>query len=179
MAIVDKPFGKYAHPEVERKFLLATVPSESTFRAVILDHSIPNTTLRLRRMQTEHEATFKLGQKLRVHPRETRVIFHTNFYLSEAEYVFLASTLPSHQLEKRRFRFSGGTIPMGIDQFQGPLEGLVLAEVDFGPHGDPSSLPMPSFALAEVTDDERFTGARLALTTAAQAKALLDEFDVK
>ena len=177
MVVVDKPFGKYAHPEVERKFLVATIPPDTTFRADILDHYIPNTTLRLRRMQTEHEVTFKLGQKLRVHPHETRVIFHTNFYLSEAEYVFFASTLPSHRLEKRRFRFHGGTIPMAIDQFQGQLEGLVIAEVDFGPNGAPSSLTMPSFALAEVTDDERFTGARLALTTPSQVKALLDEFN--
>lgn len=68
---------------------------------------------------------------------------------------------------------------MGIDQFQGPLEGLMMAEVDFGPDGDPSSFSIPSFALAEVTDDERFTGARLAMTTSPQIKALLDEFNVK
>ncbi len=179
MVIVDKKFGKYVHPEVERKFLVATIPSGATFQADITDHYIPNTTLRLRRMQTEHEVTFKLAQKLRIHPHDTRVILHTNFYLSEAEYVFLASTLPSHHLEKRRFRFHGRAIPMAIDQFQGHLEGLVIAEVDFGPNGDPSSLPMPSFALAEVTDDERFTGARLALTTYPQVKTLLDEFNVK
>ncbi|GHO59541.1 hypothetical protein [Ktedonobacter robiniae] len=158
MVAIDKKFGKYAHPEVERKFLLAAIPPGSTFRTDITDHYIDNTTLRLRRMQTEHEVTFKLAQKLRAHPHDTRMIFHTNFYISESEYSFLTSTLPSHRLEKRRFRFHGGTIPMGIDQFQGPLEGLVLAEVDFGPDGDPSSLIMPSFALAEVTDDERFTG---------------------
>lgn len=189
MAVVDKPFGKYAHPEVERKFLLAAVPPGSTFSADILDHYIPNTTLRLRRMQTEHEVTFKLGQKLRVHPHETRVIFHTSLYLSEAEYGLLVSTLPTHRLEKRRLRFHERTLPVSvdqfrgplvnIDQFQGPLDGLVMAELDFGPHVDPTSFPMPTFALAEVTDDERFTGARLALTTSSQAKALLDEFDVK
>src|SRR5258706_2898234 len=179
MVVVDKKFGKYVHPEVERKFLVATIPPGPIFQAAITDHYIPTTTLRLRSMQTELEVTFKLAQKLRVHPHDTRVILHTNFYLSEAEYVFLASTLPSHRLEKRRFRFHGGTIPMAIDQFQGPLEGLVMAEVDFGPNGDPSSLPMPSFALAEVTDDERFTGARLAVTTRPQVQALLDEFNVK
>ncbi len=178
MVVVDKKFGKYVHPEVERKFLLATIPLGTIFLADITDHYIPNTTLRLRRMQTEHDVTFKFAQKLRVHPQDTRVILHTNFYLSETEYVFLASTLPSHRLEKRRFGFREGTIRMAIDQFQGQLEGLVLAEVDFGPNGDPSSLPIPSFALAEVTDDERFTGARLALTTRPQVKTLLDEFNV-
>jgi len=179
MVVVDKPFGKYAHPEVERKFLVATIPPGSTLYADILDHYIANTTLRLRRVQTGHEVIFKLGQKLRLHPDETRVIFHTTLYLSEAEYVLLAATLPSHRLEKRRFRLQGETPPMSIDQFQGPLEGLVMAEVDFGPHGDPSSLSRPSFALAEVTDDERFTGARLAMTTPSQLQALLDEFNVK
>lgn len=178
MAIVDKSFGKYAHPEVERKFLLAAIPSGASLLAHITDHYVSNTTLRLRRVQTEHEVTFKLGQKLRAHPHETRVIFHTSFYLSEAEYVFLASTLPSHRLEKRRFRFHEETRPMSIDQFQGPLEGLVMAEVDFGSEGDPPFFAMPSFALAEVTDDERFTGGRLALTSSSQVKTLLDEFNV-
>ena len=73
----------------------------------------------------------------------------------------------------------GDRFAVAIDQFQGPLEGLVIAEVDFGPDGDPSSLSMPSFALAEVTDDERFTGAHLTMTTLSQVKALLDEFNVK
>ena len=179
MIVVDKKFGKYVHPEVERKFLLTTIPPDTIFHADITDHYIDNTTLRLRRMQFEHEVAFKFAQKLRVHPHDTRVIFHTNFYISESEYVFLASTLPSHRLEKKRFRFHGETIPMAIDQFQGPLEGLVIAEVDFGPDGDPSSLSMPSFALAEVTDDERFTGVHLTMTTLSQVKALLDEFNVK
>lgn len=179
MVVIDKPFDKYAHPEIERRFLLATIPPGSTLRADITDHYILKTTLRLRKVQTEREVTFKFAQKLRVQPRDPRIIFHTNVYLSEAEYVFLASTLPSHRLEKRRYRFHGGTLPMGIDQFQGPLEGLVMAEVDFGANGDPSSFPMPSFAIAEVTDDERFTGARLAVTTRSQLRALLDEFNMK
>ena len=176
MVVVDKKFGKYAHPEVERKFLVATIPPDAIFHAAITDHYIPNTTLRLRRMQTEHAVTFKFAQKLRVHPDETRVIFHTNFYLSEAEFAFLVASLPSHSLEKRRFIFKLGGVSMGVDQFQGPLEGLVIAEVDFGPDSDPSSLTMPSFALAEVTDDERFTGGRLAVTTRLQLQTLLDEF---
>jgi CYTH domain-containing protein len=179
MVTIDKRFGKYAHPEVERKFLVATIPPGSLFLADITDHYIPDTTLRLRRMQTEHEVIFKFAQKLRVHPHETRTILHTNLYLSEAEYAFLVSTLPAHRLDKRRFRFHEATIPMAVDQFQGPLEGLVMAEVDFGPDGDPSSFARPSFALVEVTDDERFTGARLAVTTRLQVKALLDEFNVK
>lgn len=179
MAVVDKKFGKYVHPEIERKFLLATIPTATTFRANITDHYISNTTLRLRKMQTEHEVTFKLAQKLRVHPHDTRMILHTNFYIQEYEYALLVSTLPSHRLEKRRFSFHGGTISMAVDQFQGELESLMIAEVDFGPDGDPSSFTIPSFALAEVTDDERFTGAHLALTTRPQVKALLDEFNMK
>lgn len=179
MVAVDKKFGKYAHPEVERKFLFATIPPNATFRADITDHYITNTTLRLRRMQTEHDVTFKLAQKLRAHPHDARVILHTNFYLSEAEYVFLVATLPSHRLEKKRLALHGGTMPIAIDQFQGQLAGLVIAEVDFGPHGDPSSFVMPSFALAEVTDDERFTGGRLALMTDLQLQALLGEFNMK
>ena len=179
MVMVDKKLGKYAHPEVERKFLLAAIPPGSIFSADITDHYIPHTTLRLRKMQAEHEVTFKLGQKIRVDPHGTRVILHTSLYLSETEYTLLASALPAQRLGKRRFKFHWITLPMAIDQFQGPLEGLILAEVDFGPHGDPSALSVLPFALAEVTDDERFTGGRLAVTTRPQVEALLNEFNVK
>lgn len=177
--IIDKKFGKYAHPEVERKFLLMTMPVAAIFRSSIVDHYITNTTLRLRRVQTEDKVRFKLAQKLRAHPDDTRVILHTNFYISEVEYNLFVSTLPSRRLEKRRFALFEGAISMGIDQFQGELDGLVIAEVDFGPHGDPLAFTMPSFALTEVTDDERFTGGRLASTNRAQLQAYFDKFNIK
>lgn len=179
MVTGDKKFGKYARPEIERTFLVATLPPGSIFQAEITDHYIPQTTLRVRCMQTTRETIWKLGQKIRLHPHETRVILHTSIYLTDVEYQLLIATLPAHCLTKRRFRLSAVAFPMVVDQFQGPLEGLVMAEVDVGPDGDPSSFPRPAFALAEVTDDERFTGARLAVTTRPQVQALLAEFNVK
>ena len=78
MVVIDRKFGKYVHTEVEQKFLLATIPPDTIFHADITDHYIPNTTLRLRRMQTGHGVTFKFAQKSRVHPHETWVILQRN-----------------------------------------------------------------------------------------------------
>ncbi len=49
-----------------------------------------------------------------------------------------------------------------VDEFQDALAGLFLAETAFETQDASMACPGPSFALREVTDDARFTGARLA-----------------
>jgi CYTH domain-containing protein len=45
--------------------------------------------------------------------------------------------------------------------FLGGLFGLVLAEVSFETDEELDSFPLPPFALADVTNNELFTGGRL------------------
>jgi hypothetical protein len=56
------------------------------------------------------------------------------------------------------------------------LRGLVLAEAEFEDDDAAEAFAPPSGALAEVTDDPRFTGGRLARTGRAELLALLAEF---
>jgi CYTH domain-containing protein len=177
MIVVDKKFGKYVKPEVERKFLLAQVPFEATFYSEIIDHYITDSTLRLRKAETKSGIRYKLGQKLRPNPKSTRVILHTNIYLTKSEYGLLSS-LPSHQILKTRLRFEVGKINMWIDQFHGPLAGLVIGEVDFGSSGDPASFPVPPAVTLEITDDERFTGGVLATTSRTDLLKTCNELGV-
>ena len=51
---------------------------------------------------------------------------------------------------------------MSVDAFQGALAGLVLAEAEFDTPEALARFPMPNFAVREVTDDPRYTGAFLA-----------------
>ncbi len=174
MFTIDKKFGKYANPEVERKFLLRGVPSSATFHSEITDLYVKDSTLRLRKAETKGGTRYKLAQKIRPNPQDTRMILHTNIYLSESEYD-LVTSLPSNKLQKTRHSFKAGNVPVGVDQFHGALDGLVVLEVDFGANGNPDGFASPSIALAEVTDDERFTGATLATTTRATLIEVLDE----
>jgi CYTH domain-containing protein len=51
---------------------------------------------------------------------------------------------------------------MLVDEFQGELDGLILAEAEFKTPELLAAFPIPDFAVREVTDDPRFTGGYLA-----------------
>ena len=74
-------------------------------------------------------------------------------------------------LTKIRWRWSEARRGMVVDEFGGPLTGLVLAEVELEP--DEARRSWPSFTLADVTDEDRFSGGALSRTTAAQLDQLL------
>ncbi|WP_235619180.1 hypothetical protein [Embleya scabrispora] len=121
--------GKYARIERERRFLLAAppAPADVTTTWAIGDRYLTGTRLRLRRVERpDGSCEFKLTQKVPVvRPGAIQGLI-TNTYLSAAEYDLLA-TLPARVLSKTRF----GVPPVGVDVFDGPLRGLVLAEAEF------------------------------------------------
>jgi CYTH domain-containing protein len=153
--------GRYAHIEREQRWLLRSVPPGATPLADIEDLYIEGTTLRLRRVTdvTTGEVVDKLAQKVRPEPTQPEVVMLTNLYLSRDEHALLSS-LPSHRLTKRRHRLHLDGRPYAVDEFGGPLEGLVLAETELDP-ADPR-LAAPDFAVADVTDDDRYSGGGLA-----------------
>jgi CYTH domain-containing protein len=78
-------------------------------------------------------------------------------YLTRAEFEVLAE-LPANELRKTRYSVP----PFGIDVFEGPLDGLVLAEAEFDSEEAASALTLPSYIVREVSDDPRYTGGFLA-----------------
>lgn len=168
---------KYARIEWERRFLLRRFPPEAEITNVrrIVDRYIDGTRLRLRRI-TEGEGTevFKLTQKLASDTPGARQGLITTFYLSREEFEVL-SQLPARTLSKLRHSHP----PFGIDLFEGPLQELVLAEAEFHSGEQTVALAMPSFAVAEVTTDPRFTGGSLATATRDDLQRWLAEFGIE
>jgi CYTH domain-containing protein len=173
--LVSFDAAKYAHPERERRFLLAGVPGEATDQREIVDHYVIGSRMRLRSVTSATDGTvYKLGHKVRPDPDDPGFVMHTSFYLSHEEYDLLAA-LPAHELRKTRFRVDRPDGAMSVDAFHGVLEGLVLAEVDLALPGAPEgSFEPPAFCVTEVSDDERFTGGRLAGADAAAARLLVE-----
>ncbi|MBV9995693.1 MAG: hypothetical protein JO127_10825 [Caulobacteraceae bacterium] len=92
---------------------------------------------------------------------QTRLI--TSIYLPEAEFAVLAAALDGRRLTRLRHRFRAPPgVSMCVDAFQGPLEGLLLAEAELATAEALAAFPAPSFAGREVTADPRYTGAALA-----------------
>jgi CYTH domain-containing protein len=163
---------KYARVERERRWLLGDAPSpdEASAEAEITDLYFSGTRLRLRRMVDRRgggPTIYKLTQKV---PGGEATGLITNTYLSEDEYQLLAR-LPGDELRKVRYSVP----PFGVDVFLPPLDGLILAEAEFETDDAMIESAAPPTAIAEVTADERFTGGRLAVTSAAELAAYLAE----
>ena len=109
---------------------------------------------------------------MRPDPDSPELVKLTNLYLSAQEHAVLAG-VDGAELRKTRWRVDLAGRSIAVDQFEGPFAGLVLAEVELD--RDEPRLPTPTFAVIEVTDDDRFSGGALAHATPADVRALLDE----
>jgi CYTH domain-containing protein len=170
--------GKYARIERERRFLLAGSPPASavTARRRITDRYLPGTRLRLRRIDhlDSGDCEFKFTQKVPASwPGYVQGLI-TNTYLSAAEYDLLAS-LPAAVLSKTRLSVP----PLSVDIFEPPLHGLVMADAEFSADHEAQSFSPPPTAVAEVTDDTRFTGGSLVSARRADLLAWLAEYGIK
>ena len=98
----------------------------------------------------------------------------TTAYLSRAEYEVLAR-LPAEVLGKTRLSVG----PLGIDVFDPPLDGLVMADAEFSTDEAAQAFRQPPEAVAEVTDDARFTGGSLVRTRRHDLLAWLAEYGIE
>lgn len=168
---------KYARIERERRFLVASFPRGVTIVRTrqITDRYIDGTRLRLREQRDDDASPpiFKLTQKIAAPAADFQQGFITTMYVNEAEFRLLTQ-LPAATLTKTRYSVP----PFGIDVFSGPLQGLALAEAEFDSAAAASALSPPSYAMVEVSADERFTGGRLVRMSRAELRALLSDFQI-
>lgn len=118
----------YARLERERRFLVDRSPrGDIVGSRHITDRYIDGTLLRLREQTDESGGTiFKLTQKVPAVANGAQQGLITTIYLTEDEFRLL-SQLPGKMLNKVRYSVP----PLGIDVFEGTLEGLRLAEAEF------------------------------------------------
>ncbi|MFF0009982.1 hypothetical protein [Streptomyces sp. NPDC005374] len=143
---------------------------------MITDRYLVGTRLRLRRAERRDVGgcELKLTQKVPADRPGAVQGLITNTYLSPAEYDVLAS-LPAALLSKTRFSVP----PLGVDVFDGPLQGLVLAEAEFTSDEAALAFVPPVECVAEVTVDARFTGGRLVGASREDLVAWLAEYGIR
>ncbi len=151
---------KYAVVEHERRWKLTEVPAGARDPRRIADRYLDGTRLRLRLVETPAGEVLqrKLGHKRRVDPADPSAVMHTSLYLDEAEWAALA-VLPGQDLAKTRWLLNVGDWLAAVDEF---ADGLVLLEIDFGSEAALRDFEPPDWLGEEVTQEEAFTGGRLA-----------------
>ncbi|WP_396593282.1 hypothetical protein [Brevundimonas sp. R86498] len=161
-AALGWPKSKYAWVEHERRWLCRSVPFDRVISAErYTDLYVTGTQLRLREAIPADGGPpmLRLGRKADVSP-SVRLL--TSIYLSPEEFRLLSS-LPGQVLCKTRHslgKVDGADV--FVDVFEGPLDGLIMAEAEFEGLEAMARYPTPDFAVREVTDDVLYTGGRLA-----------------
>lgn len=128
----------------------------------ITDNYLTGTRLRLRKVREPrtNKWTVKFTQKFAPDAADLSRTIITNTYLNAAEYEVL-SVFEANEIRKNRYPFEWEGRKFTVDMFLGDLFGLVLAEVSFESDEELDDFPKPPFAVAEVTNNELFTGGRL------------------
>ena len=157
--------SKYARVERERRYLLQDLPEGLTRASPhlqITDNYITGTRLRLRKVRDPqtNKWTVKFTQKFAPEPHYYARTIITNIYLNALEAEQFAM-FDANEIRKNRYLFDFEGRRFSVDMFLGDLFGLVLAEVGFDNDEELEFYPKPSFAIADVTNNELFTGGRL------------------
>jgi CYTH domain-containing protein len=169
------PQSKYARVERERRFLLNDLPegiARTDPHLQITDNYITGTRLRIRKVRDPktNKWTVKFTQKFARDPKDLSRTIITNIYLTALEADTL-SVFEANEIRKNRYYFEFEARRFSVDLFLGDLFGLVLAETGFENDEEMERFQTPRFALADVTDNEIFTGGRLCQLTFADIRA--------
>lgn len=164
--------SKYARVERERRYLLQDLPEGLTradHHLQITDNYITGTRLRLRKVRdpNTNKWVVKFTQKFAPDPEDLSRTIITNIYLNALEAEML-SIFAANEIRKNRYKFEFEGCEFSIDMFLGDLFGLVLAETSFETDAELDKFALPPFALADVTNNEVFSGGRLSELTFAE-----------
>ena len=168
------PESKYARVERERRYLLQDLPeglSRVDDHLQITDNYITGTRLRIRKVREprSNKWVVKFTQKFAPDQSDLSRTIITNTYLNAIEADTL-SMFNSNEIRKNRYYFDYEGRRFSVDMFLGDLFGLVLAEVSFDNDDEIDNFSKPPFALADVTNDELFTGGKLCELTFAEVR---------
>ena len=168
------PESKYARVERERRYLLQDLPegvSRADHHLQITDNYLSGTRLRLRKVRDPrtNKWVVKFTQKFAPDRDDLSRTTITNTYLNPIE----ADTLgifEANEIRKNRYHFEFEGRQFSVDMFLGDLFGLLLAEVSFDNDDELENFSPPPFALADVTNNELFTGGSLSQLSFADLK---------
>jgi CYTH domain-containing protein len=173
------PDSKYARVERERRYLLPDLPEGLTradHHLQITDNYLTGTRLRLRKVRDPrtNKWVVKFTQKFAPNPDDLSRTTITNTYLNPIEAETLA-IFEANEIRKNRYSFEFEGRKFSVDMFLGDLFGLVLAEVSFETDSEVESFPKPRFALADVTNNELFSGGKLSQLTFAEIRIEIEK----
>jgi adenylate cyclase len=146
--------------EIERKFLVRSAPDGLDERpAQRIDQGYlaigdDGEEVRLRRIGDALLLTVKRGTG------EVRT--EEEIELERAQFERLWPLTEGRRIEKTRYRIPHGDLVIELDVYEGRLEGLMTAEVEFPAEGASADFEPPGWLGDDVTEDARYRNEQLA-----------------
>lgn len=147
--------------EIERKYLVAEVPEnlEEHPRVRIsqgyLAYTGQGLSLRIRQVGEHYLLTVKKGKGRRRLEVEVALL--------PEQYEALRPLAEGRVVEKVRYLIPYDGTTIELDRYEGPLAGLLTAEVEFDSDDHAEAFHPPAWLGEEVTDDERYRNRNLAV----------------
>lgn len=146
--------------EIERKFLMDRMPTDLALSEGEKIHqgyivADGRSSLRIRSKGSRFFLTVKRGRGM--------IREEVEIELSQEQFSELWPLTEGWRLDKTRYGHNWNDYLIEIDVFEGPLAGLVMAEVEFRDEADARAFVPPSFFGREVTGDRTYTNMNLAL----------------
>jgi adenylate cyclase len=149
--------------EHERTFLARSLPSglHECEKMEIVDVFLPTASfhpvLRLRKRGEKYRIT----KKYPVEEGDSSVMHEFTIPLDKEEYEELFQSVKGKRFRKIRHYLKEGDVTYEIDIYQDNLHGLVVVDVEFPEGTGKEEMVMPSWCLADVTQEEFVAGGML------------------
>ena len=144
--------------EVERKFLVTEAPDLQGAESDEIDQGYLATgsdgEVRVRRKGEQLVLTAKRGAGLSRDEAEVE--------LDQGSFDELWPLTEGRRLHKRRHVIPHGDLKIEVDVYAGDLEGLCVAEIEFGSEEEAKSFDPPDWLGEDVTGDDRYLNETLA-----------------
>jgi len=153
--------------EIERKYLVKSLPAGMQEGTHILQGYLAHdehTEVRIRKYGNAYFLAVKEGSGL---ARQ-----ETEIELSSQQFQALWPSTQGRRLEKIRSRVSYGSYWIELDRYQGDLEPLLIAEVEFTSVEQSQTFKKPDYFGQEVTGEETYRNVSLAIHGLAGRSAL-------
>ncbi len=153
--------------EIERKYLIKKLPDLSEafdVRKIEQAYLADKPTLRIRKMNDEYIMTYKNHRKTDSTGLETVAAVNEEIEIPipQSIYEHLLQKKIGHTVKKTRYLFRlDGEHKIELDVFEGRLQGLVMAEVEFTDVPDANSFTPPAWFGKEVSEDKSYTNKSL------------------
>lgn len=162
--------------ERRRVFLIRDLPeplTRASSHLQIFDNYIERTRLRIRsiRVPETKQWTYILEQRFPVDEKDLSLWRVSEIYLNNAEHkvfehfegreISRNERVETNEVRFNRYFYAYKNKQIALDVFLGALWGLSLAKFFFESEEESKQFETPDFAIAEVTNNQNFTGANL------------------